>query len=157
MASNQDSIDLDFTFDGDFIINGQGDIKDTSEDLLLSFRNEIASIVKSNLEDWREDPSIGANLEDFVGEPNTKDIADAVKSRIASALSLIIRESDVSIKAVPVNVHKLLVIITIEVLATPENRLVAGESIVVNFLYDYFERGIFVPLDDLTRFGGRRL
>jgi hypothetical protein len=157
MARNYDSIDLDWTWDGDFIIDGQGDLKDTSEDFLLSFTNEVRTIIKSSLTDWREDPSVGSNLDDFVGEPNSIDTAVAIQRRISASLGIIVSSSDLSIRVVPVGVNKVLIILTIQVQATPENKLVAGESIVINFLYDYFEEGIFVPLDDLNKFGGRNI
>jgi hypothetical protein len=157
MARNYDSVDLDFTWDGDFLLDKQGDLKDTSEDLLLSFKNEIFTIVKSDLTDWREDPSVGADLGDFVGEPNTIDTAKEIQNRVKNSLLLIATESDISVRVVPVGIHRVLVALQVQVLPTAENGLRSGDVATVSFLYDYFERGIFTPLEEMNKFGGRVL
>lgn len=157
MPRNYDSIDLDFTWDGDFLTDQQGDLKDTSEDFLLSFRNEIFTVVKSDLKDWREEPGVGTGLGDFIGEPNVSDTGKSIEQRVRSALTVIANSSDIDVRVIPVGVHKVLITITIQVLATPANGLVAGEALSVSFLYDYFERGTFVPLDEMNKFGGRNI
>ena len=155
MASNYDSIDFDFTWDGDFILDTQGDLKDTSEDLLLSFRNEIFTIVKSSLGDWREDPGVGSDLDDYVGEPNSRETGVGIKTRLESSLSEILSPSDLRIRIIPVSIYRVLIAMTIEVLPTPENRLRAGTSIQTTFLYDYLEKGVYIDLDDHAHFAGR--
>jgi hypothetical protein len=157
VARNYDSIDLDFTWDGDFLADQQGDLKDTSEDLLLSFKNEVFTIVKSDLQDWREDPSVGADLGDFIGEPNTSDTGKAIEQRIRNALTIIATPNDLDVRVIPVGIHRVLIVLNIQVLATEDNGLKAGDAVTVSFLYDYFERGVFVPLDDLNKFSGRNI
>ena len=155
MPSNYDSIDLDWTIDGDFMKDSTGDLKDTSEDLLLSFKNEVFTIIKSDLKEWREEPSVGAGLDDFVGEPNSQEIAARLEDRVKSSLLLIASASDLSVRVIPVGVYRVLITLNIQVLATAENGLQAGENVSVSLLFDYMERGTFVPLDDLNKFGGR--
>lgn len=157
MPRNYDEIDLDWTWDGDLLLDQYGDIKDTSEDPLLSLRNEIFSIIKSDLKDWREEPSIGTNLGDFIGEPNISDTAKAIEERVRTSLTIIVSTSDLHVRVVPVGIHKVLIAITLQVLATPNNKLAVGDTINVSFLYDYFERGIFVPLDDMNKLSGRKI
>lgn len=155
MPKNYDSIDLDFTWDGDLILDENQDLKDTSYNLLASIQNEIFSTIKSDIKDWREDPSIGADLGDFVGEPNTSVTGKAIQDRIKSSLSYLVSPNDLAVRVVPVGVNRVMVTLTLQVIATPENGLRAGETINVSFLYDYFERGVFVPLSDMNKFGGR--
>jgi hypothetical protein len=157
MPRNYDSIDLDFTWDGDFLVDSQGDLKDTKEDILLSFRNEVFTVIKSSLKDWREEPGVGASLDDFVGEPNVADTGKAIEQRVRSALIVITSANDLNVRVIPVGVHKVLITITIQVLATPENGLTSGEALNVSFLYDYFERGTFVPLDEMNKFSRRNI
>jgi hypothetical protein len=157
MPRSYDSIDLDWTWDGDFIIDQQGDLKDTSEDLLLSLRNEIFTVVKSDLQDWREDPNVGADLGDFVGEPNIATTGKAIEQRVRVSLAAIINSSDIDVRVIPVGIHRVLIAITIQVLATSANRLSSGEAISISFLYDYFERGVFVPLDEMNKLSGRKI
>lgn len=155
MARNYDSVDLDWTIDGDYMVDQTGDLKDTSEDLLLSFKNEVFTVIKSNLKDWREDLAVGSDLDEFVGEPNTQDVARFLEERVKSSLLLIASESDISIRVVPVGPYRVLITLSIQVLATPQNGLHVGDEVHVSLLFDYFERGVFVPLDDLNKFGGR--
>lgn len=157
MTRIYDSIDFDWTWDGDFLIDSQGDLKDTGENLLLSFQNEVFTIVKSDLQDWREDPGVGADLGDFIGEPNTSDIGKSIEQRVRASLALIADTSDTDVRVVPVGIHRVLIAITFQVLATQANRLRSGDTVSVSFLYDYFERGIFVPLEDLNKFSGRNI
>lgn len=155
MASNYDSVDLDFTYDGDLILGFDGDLQDTSRDLLLSIQNEIQSIAKSALTDWREDPNIGADLDDFVGEPNNRATAEDMQARMESALSIVVNVSDLSVRITPVHIHRVLVMVSLQVLATPGNRLTAGASISFSFLFDYMETGVYVDLDTMNHFSER--
>lgn len=157
MPRNYDSIDIDFSWDGDLIVDQQGDIQDTSYNLLTSLQNEIFCILKSDLEDWRETPNYGADLGDFIGEPNIESVAKAIEERVTSALSIIIAQSDIKVRVVPVGVHRVLLTVNVEVLATTGNKLRAGDLVSVSFIYDYFERGVFVPIDEMNKFSGRNI
>lgn len=157
MARNYDSIDFDFTWDGDLARDQNGDIKDTSYDVLQSIRNEIFTIVKSDLGDWREESSIGADLGDFIGEPNVKETAINIKDRIVNSLSLIASNNDINVKVIPTGTHKVLILIQLFVLPTLENRLKSGDVLSVSFIYDYFERGVFVPLEEMHKFNTRNI
>lgn len=145
------------SFDGDFLIDSAGDLKDTSEDLLLSIKNEILSYIKSDIGEWREHPNIGADLSDFVGESNTQRTAEAIQTRIKNTLSLLVSASDLTVRVVPIGLHKVLVSLQLKVTATTGNRRRPGDTIVVSFLYDYFERGIFVPIEQMNQIAERKI
>lgn len=155
MAGNYDSIDLDWSWDGDFLVDSTGDLKDTSDDLLLSVRNEISSLVKSELGDWREDSNIGATLSDFVGEPNNRETAENIQARLESQLSQVVFLKDLSVRVTPVHIYRVLIMLSLEVLPTPENGLQSGEVLSTSFLYDYLENGVYVELEQMNHFAGR--
>jgi hypothetical protein len=157
MASLYDSVDLDFTWDGDYIIDSSGDLKDTSDDYLKSIQNEIFSIVKSSVGDWKEDPQLGADLDDFIGEPNDRNTAANMKARLQSSLTQVVNAKDLSVRIVPVHLHKVLIIINLEVIPTAQNKMRGGNSVTINFLYDYFEKGVYVDIDDMNHFVGRNI
>ena len=157
MARNYDSIDWDFTWDGDLARDSSGDILDTSTDMLLSLRNEIFTIVKSDLGDWREESSVGSDLGDFVGESNTKDTAIAIQERVSNSLTIICSSNDINVRVIPTGTHKVLINIQVQVLATQQNGLKSGDTLLVSFLYDYFERGTFVPLEEMHKFNSRNI
>lgn len=145
------------SWDGDLLRSESGDIQTTEGDYLLSFKNQIFKRVKSDLKDWRDNPEIGADLGDFVGEPNTRENGKLMEDRIRASLLDIVASSDLTVRVVPIGIHRVLVNLRVQVLATPLNAMRPGEQITVDFIYDYFERGVFVPLSQLNQLGGRSI
>jgi len=139
-----DSIDLFWTWDGDMATGSDGDIKDTSEDYLLSFRQEIATVVKSETGDWESDPILGATLSDFLGEPNSRENGEAIESRIAIKLveAGVVQREDIDVKVTPVSVHQVMIMINVIVVGTTANKMTAN-TVSVNLLYDTMENNLF--------------
>jgi len=144
--ANYDSVDLDFTWDGDYRVADDGDLMDTTDDYTRSFVNEITTVVKSDLLDWELDPTIGTNLSDFVGEANTRENGEAIEERVRISLvdAGIVAPEDLFVRVVPLSIHRIMISISVLTLATPNNRLSAGEPIVVTLVFDTTEGGIFV-------------
>lgn len=143
--ANYDSIDLDWSWDGDFAIDVTGDLKDTSSDFLLSLVNEIATVMKSETLDWEKDVTLGTNLSDFQGQPNTATIGGAIEDRVKAALvnQNIVQPGDITVKVIPVHVNQVLIMIRVAAEATPRNGLTPGEPIKVNLVYDTSENSVF--------------
>jgi len=144
--ANYDSIDLDYTWDGDYRIADDGDIKDTTDDYTKSFVNEITTIVKADLLDWELEPTLGTNLSDFVGEANTRENGEAIEDRVRISLidSGIVSPEDLFVRVIPLSIHRVMISIAVLTLATSNNRLSAGEPVVVTLVFDTTEGGIFV-------------
>lgn len=149
---NVDSCDISFTSLGDFTVGKNGDLGDTEDDVLESFRNDIRDIVKSEFGDWEKDATLGGNLSDFLGLPNTRqtaiDIQDRIKSRIVS--TGLIASSDITVRVVPVHIHQIMLVITASVNSTPLNGLSPGEPVIISMLYDTIEQGTFVELPNMS-------
>jgi len=144
-VANYDSIDLDWTWDGDFILGKDGDLKDTEDDLLRSLLNEIHTIARSEFNDWQMHPNLGANMSEFRGEPNSREVGEAMRSRFKSRLVAagILRSEDVSVRVIPVGRHQALIMLNVEATATSGNNISIGEPVVVTFLYDTLEDSVF--------------
>lgn len=140
-----DSIDLDFTWDGDYQIGESGDIKDTSSDLILSLKNELHTIVKSESNDWELHPNLGVNASDFRGEGNTREMGKAMEDRYRLKLIAagIVKPEDIQVKVIPVGKHQVMVTLYVKVLATAGNGLAIGEPLAITLLYDSLEDSIF--------------
>lgn len=152
--SNLDSIDLDFSWNGDYLIGHDGDLLDTSDDLLRSLVNEIQTIVKSDFGDWLKQPNLGAGLNDFKGEGNTRDTGNKIKQRLVTKLTAnnLLRQSDLQIKITPVHTHQVLIMIRVQADATAGNHLQAGQPVIVNLIYDSSEGAIFyLPENQIKR------
>lgn len=147
-----DAIDLDFTWDGDFVIGKDGDLGDTSDDQIRSLENEIHNICKSEIGDWEQHPMLGANLSDFQGEPNTRESGKRLQERIHFRLvdAQLVDPADLEVRVIPVHIHQVLVIIKINAVATSENRLISQEPFITQLLYDTTENGIFFMPQNLT-------
>lgn len=142
---NYDTNDLDFTWDGDFMIGKDGDLADTSDDLIRSLENEVRTVVRSEIADWQKHPIIGANLSDYRGEANTRKTGEKIQERIISSIVEvgIVRSGDIDCKVIPVSRHQVLAMVNIRVASTEGNRLEPGERVVVTFTYDSLEDSVF--------------
>lgn len=140
-----DSIDLSWSWDGDYILGIDGDLKDTRDDLLESLRTELHTVIRSEFDDWQEHPNLGTNLSEYRGEPNTREVAFDMQQRIASriAAARVANIEDLNVRIVPVSKHQVLTILQVNVLSTPGNNLVVGEPLVISLLYDSLEDSIF--------------
>lgn len=143
MSGYYDEVDLSFGWSGDFLLDG-GDLQDTASDGLLSLIHQLHDIAASSLGDWIVYPQRGATLNDFVGEPNSKEIGKAIHDRLRVSIVAagLVAEEDLSISVIPVHTNKVLVVIRVDALVTPTNSLSDGEQVVTSLVFDYLEQGI---------------
>lgn len=154
--ANYDSIDTDWTWDGDYEVGDNGDLKDTSYDYIQSLINEVRTVVRSEYDDWQLHTMLGSNLSDFLGEPNNETVAKAIEERIVSAIATagILDASDLRVRVTPVQNHIVLVTLTISAEATSKNSLVIGDPVIVSLVYDSLEDSIFfLPVNEVERLG----
>lgn len=152
--ANYDANDLDWSWDGDFYLGEDGDIKTADDDLVRSLENEIQTVLKSEFDDWESHPTLGANLSDFRGEPNTRETGKAIEERVLSRLTSInlVKAEDISVRVTPTSRTQVMIAITIRATPTPNNRLSIGEPIVVVLTYDTLEDSVFfLPTSKLDR------
>jgi hypothetical protein len=96
------AFDIKLTEDGDFEIAPNGDLAVvTDNDLLAQY---VRCVLENVSVDWFYD-NIGADLEDYLGEPNTRDTADAAAAQIQTALLKggLISANDILIQPVPIS------------------------------------------------------
>ena len=144
MANVYDRNDFAWTSRGDYVISHNGDIMDTDADPLRSLYQEIKTRIKSEIGDWKLNPTVGSSLGDYVGELNNKITAEAVKTRIKAALTRdgLINSADLSIRYMPIDVDRLMVRISIQVAQTAKNA--GSESLKINVIYHYSENNVYV-------------
>ena len=144
MPSYLDNFDVTFSWNGDLDLDA-GDIRINKEDGLRSLREQIHSIVASSYRDWTIYPNLGASLDNFIGEPNSRKTGNAIKQRLFFALTSagIVSPQDLEIKVVPVHVHKILIVINIKALSTPYNNLNSGDLVQVSFIFSTFEQQVY--------------
>jgi len=152
--SNYDSIDVEFTWDGDFNVGTDGDIATTIANPLDPLYTQVHQILRSETGDWLKHTFMGANLSDFHGEPNNQVTAKAIEERLVSALTAYgtIRREDIAIRIVPTSPHQILIAIAINATPTIANGLEPGQAVIISFTYDSIEdRIFFLPINELLR------
>ncbi len=105
MARLKDSVDLYFTETGDFFLDTNGDLADTSKDLYRGLVQRIDTRMKSSKQDWATQPSVGAGLTDFLGKRNTAELGQVIKSRVYSELYQedLLRAGEVVVETFPIS------------------------------------------------------
>lgn len=145
-----DSIDCAWSWDGDYSVGIDGDLADTSSDLLISLITEIQTAIKSETFDWERDQGFATNLSDFQGMPNIKEMGQRIESRVKSTLVEfgIVFPFDLHVRAVPTHPNEILIALAVKVAPTLENGLSANDPIQIHFVYNTQENNIFFLLDD---------
>lgn len=144
MARIYDRVDLYFTRRGDFVIGPEGGLFDTSTDVLRSLVQEVRTRLRSDLQDWRLYPTLGANLSDLIGEPNNAATVSALKAKIAASLNQysLVNSGDLEITHMPIDAHTVLLRLRIRVAATTENY--NSESLKIQLIYNYTDGNIHI-------------
>lgn len=145
MPQIYDRTDLLWTSRGDYSLDANNDIMDTSYDPLRSLWQEIKTRTESDQGDWEVFPSIGGNISDLVGEPNTPSTAEALRTRILSCLSFdsFINSKDIKILYLPIDADKLLFRLSIKVTPTAANA--NSELLSRIMIYNYSDHNIYIP------------
>ena len=120
-------------------------MKDTSYDEIQALVQDIQSIIRSKFKDWKAHPSFASNLNEFRGEPNTRETGKRIEDRIFSVLvnHNIVQPGDLNVRVVPVHIHQVAIFVRISALATPQNSLVLGKPVVITLVYDSVEDSVF--------------
>jgi hypothetical protein len=129
----REATDLFITEDGDLVIS-DNDLKTVSGD---SFREQSAiNRIKSVKSDWFYD-NVGADMEEILGEPNTREVAEIGKNKIISVLTEdnLFEIDEVFVKVVPIKKYSLLYMVAIK-----SN---SGSPIAINVKLDLV-RGVFI-------------
>jgi len=122
---NYDGIDFYLSDDGDISIAEGGDIADTSYDYIVSLQQQIIFAMKNDSGDWLEYPTIGANLREFAGEPNTRENAKKIEAKLKNVLvhAVSIQKQDVEINVNAAGAHSVFIEIIVNAQPTVFNSL----------------------------------
>lgn len=104
-----DSIDIETSPSGDFVLSSSLDLKLSAASGCL--KQDIMFRARTDLNDFVPHPNIGADLQRFIGEPNTKDNAIAAEDRLFDSLTVDgrISSSDLRVKAVPISLDTIAI------------------------------------------------
>jgi len=135
--------DLYWTLDGDLSLGKSGDLKDTSFDVFRSLWQECRTRTRSSFRDWALHPSLGANLDELLGEINNKATAEEGKTRIINALTQggFLPKEAIRVRYLPIGRHRLLYDVTVSIFDPGTGRT---RMLKTQLLYDTAESGLTV-------------
>lgn len=140
-----DQVDLAWdSLNGDLELGPEGDVGDTSRDVLKAFRAEVQNRVKSQLKDWALHPSQCASLDTLLGEPANTDTANDGIAKITTALTAnnFMTRQDITIRWFPLS--KNIILYDLKVKVTPTQLNNNSREIGFSFIYDSFENEVRV-------------
>ncbi len=117
MSFHRSKVDLLWTDAGDlFLDENREDLADTTS---LSYRAMIQQIltrVQSSTGDWRLQPSIGANLNKFLGKPNTQALGVNIKNSVTNALTsgAFLRATELQVEVFPLSKKEIAILVIVQ-------------------------------------------
>lgn len=103
-----DQRDLKFSSIGDLVVDATGDL-DTSFGIDCD-KESILARLRTNNPEWYHHPSIGADIDTMVGEPNTLAVAQATTKKIVSCLTYdgFISPSSLVVTPIPISATQII-------------------------------------------------
>lgn len=128
--------DLRWIDSGDFAIDTRDmDLKDTSEENLQSALQKIEGRLQSTRGDWKQNPSMGANLKQFAGRPNTPEVGAEMETVIKNELIRggLFAPQELTVQVFPISETQLAAFVQVQPTGTREaTQLVLSYSLTDN-------------------------
>jgi len=137
-----------FTGMHDILLGYDTDIYFENGDLMLTtgidyIIREIYKLMITSPGDWRLAPSLGCSLEKFVGENNTRELAEKIQEHLQKGLSMTVYPSQAVIKVVPTDYDRILCFIDLY--------LLNDNFVTIPFEFDYTSGSIKINrMDEKT-------
>tara|TARA_Y100000310_G_scaffold336411_1_gene420869 strand:+ start:1004 stop:1504 length:501 start_codon:yes stop_codon:yes gene_type:complete len=115
----QEMTDIGMSWEGDLLFDDSGDpVIVFGDDWVL---REINKRVRTTNPDWSSHPNVGADIEEFVGRPNTQSIGKQIEFSIVKALTVdsFLQPAKIKVETVPTTLTSIAVLINV-VLASQE-------------------------------------
>jgi hypothetical protein len=94
----------------DLYVTPSGDLDLTGHNLRMTaasgvLRQDIAFRLRTNYDDFTPHPEVGADLDELIGEPNTREVATLGSSKITHSLTRdgMVRNIDLYVRGVPIS------------------------------------------------------
>lgn len=129
------------------MVDKTGDLLDTSYFPLRCLIQDSRTRLEGDIGDWEIYPTLGANLSDFIGQPNDSMTGSMIENRTIQSLSqdAFVARSDIQTRYVPVSIYAATCIIKINVSRTPglDQHL---EWLQLEYAYDSASKGLIHTL-----------
>lgn len=126
-------VDLKVDEDGDLVVGDNGDLALATP--VETIVQDIIFRIRTQHNDYELDPLIGANINIFLGEPNTRRNGDLIKEQVYHALTRDnrLRRPQFNVEVVPVGMDTVLILVII----TDRIDQFDGNNLLINFTFNY--------------------
>lgn len=117
MSYHRSKVDLLWSDAGDLGLDEtRKDLADTTSLPYRAMIQQILTRVQSSAGDWRLQPSIGANLNRFLGKPNTPTLGTNIKNSVVNALTsgAFLRASELQVEVFPISKQEIAILVIIQ-------------------------------------------
>ena len=106
--STYNEIDIQVTPSGDLSLSSDGGFALISASGVL--KQDVTFRVRTNRDEFEPHPDVGADLDEIIGEPNTRETAGIGNRKIQYSLTSdgMVRDRDLSIRGVPIALDKVV-------------------------------------------------
>lgn len=110
-----ESCDLYCTDQGDLVVGPDGDLLDTSDNDYRSLYQEIITLSTSSYNDFALHPTLGANLQEFIGARNNAQTGALIRERLQHTLTdFLLLEGTYQIEVVPIAQDQVSVLLQVQ-------------------------------------------
>jgi len=102
----------------DILLGYDTDLHFEDGDLMLTtgidyIEREIYKLLLTSPGDWKADPNLGASADEFIGQPNTREVSRKIETRVMEGLRDIVLPAQVTARCVPTGYDKIICIVEI--------------------------------------------
>lgn len=103
----------------DILFSGDQDIEFSNGDIMITrgvdaIKREIFKRLTTERGEWPLFPSEGASLNEYIGEPNTRETADLIKKHLLERLSPVVLPAALQVQVIPTDLESVAVIMKIK-------------------------------------------
>lgn len=130
--------DLYFTEDGDYYLDSDSsDLEDTKLHAYRGFIQRIDTYIRSTKREWKQQPTVGANINEFRGRRNSAELGERIRSRVISELVQggLVAPADLNVIIFPLGPGSLALILQVRPPDVPD-------KIILTYSYDLRENRV---------------
>lgn len=117
MGYHRSKVDLVWTDAGDYTVDTvRGDLQDTTSLQYRAFVQQIVTRIQSSSGDWRLQPSVGTDLNRYLGKPNTSKLGADIKNSVMGSLTRggMMSANELVVEVFPISKHQIAILLRIQ-------------------------------------------
>lgn len=117
MGFHRSKVDLAWADTGDYAVDPvKGDLQDTTSLQYRAFIQQIVTRIQSSRGDWRLQPTIGTDLDRYLGKPNTSKLGTDIRNSVMGSLTTggLMAAGELTVDVFPIDKHQVAILLRIQ-------------------------------------------